>query len=179
MASEGALAKRSTLAASRVHWSNMDLPEFTPDQDQDHHGNSSQDSVRKWLTTTEEDAKHEPLQEAAEPLKRSPSSDDDLALGLEGKQPPALDFQSSFLTDDVCIKTKGTELQKETDYLVLDTMPVSNGVWDREAEATAKTKTPSGGKEQRGGGGEEREKREKHFPNIAQGALTPDLDRMC
>ncbi|KAK1885456.1 Protein ITPRID1 [Dissostichus eleginoides] len=83
MASEGALAKRSTLAASRVHWSNMDLPEFTPDQDQDHHGNSSQDSVRKWLTTTEEDAKHEPLQEAAEPLKRSPSSDDDLALGLE------------------------------------------------------------------------------------------------
>ncbi|XP_034005574.1 uncharacterized protein itprid1 isoform X1 [Trematomus bernacchii] len=85
MASEGALAKRSNLAASRVHWSNMDLPEFTPDQDQDqdHHGNSSQDSVRKWLTTTEEDAKHEPLQEAAEPLKRSPSSDDDLALGLE------------------------------------------------------------------------------------------------
>ncbi|XP_033964153.1 nucleolar protein dao-5 isoform X3 [Pseudochaenichthys georgianus] len=83
MASEGALAKRSNLAASRVHWSNIDLPEFTPDQDQDHHGNSSQDSVRKWLTTTEEDAKHEPLQEAAEPLKRSASSDDDLALGLE------------------------------------------------------------------------------------------------
>ncbi|KAF3836486.1 hypothetical protein F7725_029044 [Dissostichus mawsoni] len=54
MASEGALAKRSTLAASRVHWSNMDLPEFTPD---------------RTRTIT--------------PLKRSPSSDDDLALGLE------------------------------------------------------------------------------------------------
>ncbi|KAK5849721.1 hypothetical protein PBY51_014032 [Eleginops maclovinus] len=83
MAFKGALAKRTNLAASRVYWSNMDLPGFIPDQDQDDKGNSSQDSVRKWLTTTEEDAKHEPLQEAAEPLKRSPSSDDDLALGLE------------------------------------------------------------------------------------------------
>ncbi|XP_034718650.1 uncharacterized protein itprid1 [Etheostoma cragini] len=80
MASEGTPAKRSNLVASRVHWSPMDLPE-----DQDSHGNWSQDSVRTWLTTTvnEEDAKHEPLREAAEPLRRNASADDDLALGVE------------------------------------------------------------------------------------------------
>ncbi|XP_029314151.1 protein ITPRID1 [Cottoperca gobio] len=85
MASEGARAKRTILVASRVHWSSMDLPDLIPAQDQEAHGNSSQDSVRKWLTTTgtEDDAKHEPLQEAAEPLKRNPSTDDDLALVLE------------------------------------------------------------------------------------------------
>ncbi|XP_032366712.1 protein ITPRID1 [Etheostoma spectabile] len=80
MASEGAPAKRSKLVASRVHWSPMDLPE-----DQVSHGNWSRDSVRKWLTTTvtEEDAKREPLREAAEPLRRNASADDDLALGVE------------------------------------------------------------------------------------------------
>ncbi|XP_070784680.1 uncharacterized protein itprid1 [Enoplosus armatus] len=61
-------------------------------------------------------------------------------------------------------------------------MPVSNGVpvWEREVEATAKTQTPSGVKKKR-----EREvgrvrdrDSEKHFPNIARGALTPDLDRI-
>ncbi|XP_029005258.1 uncharacterized protein itprid1 isoform X2 [Betta splendens] len=55
-------------------------------------GTSSQSSIREWLTTTitEEDAKHEPLREAAELLRRNPSGDDDLALGIEaslyGKQ---------------------------------------------------------------------------------------------
>eukprot|EP00064_Thunnus_orientalis_P001810 superscaffoldBa00000124_g1813 len=57
-------------------------------------GSTSQDSVREWLTTTitEGDAKHEPLTEAVEPLRRNPSSDDDLALGVEGKQPLILDL---------------------------------------------------------------------------------------
>ncbi|KAF1372759.1 hypothetical protein PFLUV_G00251950 [Perca fluviatilis] len=111
MASKGALAKRSNLVASKVHWSPMDLPEFITAQDQDAHGNSSQDSVRKWLTTTvtEEDAKHEPLREAAEPLRRNASVDDDLALGVEGvrtvqeflrwrRSSPALSRWNSFST---------------------------------------------------------------------------------
>ncbi|XP_044032665.1 serine-rich adhesin for platelets isoform X3 [Siniperca chuatsi] len=84
MASEGAVAKRANLVASRVHWSHM---ESITAQDQEAHatGSSSKDSVRKWLTTAviEEDAKHEPLREATEPLKWNPSSDDDLALGVE------------------------------------------------------------------------------------------------
>ncbi|XP_078018988.1 uncharacterized protein itprid1 isoform X2 [Epinephelus lanceolatus] len=85
MASEGARARRTNLLASRVHWSPTDIPDFIMAQDQKAHGNSSQDSVRKWLTTavTEEDAKHEPLREAAEPQRRDPSGDDDLALGVD------------------------------------------------------------------------------------------------
>ncbi|KAA8579300.1 hypothetical protein FQN60_007090 [Etheostoma spectabile] len=125
--------------------------------------NWSRDSVRKWLTTTvtEEDAKREPLREAAgkspsfsdspverclspllcvtftlssslcgpavrdgeysarfasehfcgvvrtdclgqfwprvEPLRRNASADDDLALGVEGKQPPILDLCGAIL----------------------------------------------------------------------------------
>ncbi|XP_026219686.1 serine-rich adhesin for platelets isoform X2 [Anabas testudineus] len=70
---------------SGLQWDHMDIPESIT-------GSSGQNSVRKWLTTTvtEEDAKHEPPKEAAEPLRRNPSSDDDLALGVEaslyGKQ---------------------------------------------------------------------------------------------
>ncbi|XP_044196321.1 uncharacterized protein itprid1 [Thunnus albacares] len=92
MTSEGAAPKRANLVASRVHWSHMDLPEPITAQNQQAHGSTSQDSVREWLTTTitEGDAKHEPLTEAVEPLRRNPSSDDDLALGVEaslyGKQ---------------------------------------------------------------------------------------------
>ncbi|XP_071755499.2 uncharacterized protein itprid1 [Centroberyx gerrardi] len=60
MASEGAAEKRANLVASRVHWSNVELLE--PAQDG----------------------------EAHEPLRRNPSSEDDLALGVEaslyGKQ---------------------------------------------------------------------------------------------
>ncbi|XP_035512268.1 protein ITPRID1 [Morone saxatilis] len=83
MASESSVAKRANLVASRVHWSHMDLPESA--QDHEAQGSSSKDSVRKWLTTTvtEEDAKQAPLQEAAEPLRRNTSCDDDLALGVE------------------------------------------------------------------------------------------------
>ncbi|KAK2859311.1 hypothetical protein Q5P01_003931 [Channa striata] len=59
-------------------WGHMDLPESIT-------GSSSQNSVRKWLTTTvaEEDAKQEPPREATEPLRRNPSGDDDLDLGVE------------------------------------------------------------------------------------------------
>ncbi|XP_029935734.1 mucin-12 [Myripristis murdjan] len=84
MASEAAVEKRANLLASRVHWSHMELLES--------HGNSSQDSVREWLTTavSEEDAKHVLPRDSAEPLRRNPSSEDDLALGVEaslyGKQ---------------------------------------------------------------------------------------------
>ncbi|XP_068565718.1 serine-rich adhesin for platelets [Cebidichthys violaceus] len=85
MASERARAKRTNLVASRVHWNQMDPPEFITAQDQQAHGNWSQDSVRKWLTTTvtEEDAKREPACKAAEPLRRNSVGDDDLALGVE------------------------------------------------------------------------------------------------
>ncbi|XP_070709419.1 uncharacterized protein itprid1 [Pempheris klunzingeri] len=86
MTSERVGAKRANLVASRVHWSHMDLPESTAAPDHQAHGSlSEEDSVRRWLTSpvTEEDAKHEPLREAAEPLRRNPSSDDDLALGVE------------------------------------------------------------------------------------------------
>lgn len=38
MASEEALAKRTKLVASRVHWSHMELPEFITAQDQEAHG---------------------------------------------------------------------------------------------------------------------------------------------
>ncbi|XP_051266186.1 serine-rich adhesin for platelets isoform X2 [Dicentrarchus labrax] len=86
MASESSVAKRANLVASRVHWSHMDLPESAQDHEaQGLKGSSRKDSVKKWLTTTvtEEDAKQAPLQEAAEPLRRNPSCDDDLALGVE------------------------------------------------------------------------------------------------
>ncbi|XP_037612391.1 mucin-5AC isoform X2 [Sebastes umbrosus] len=48
-------------------------------------GNWSRDGVRKWLTTTvtAEDAKREPVLKAAEPLRRNPSGEDDLVLGVE------------------------------------------------------------------------------------------------
>ncbi|XP_034561790.1 uncharacterized protein itprid1 [Notolabrus celidotus] len=48
-------------------------------------GSHSMDGVRKWLSTTVtgEDAKHEPLLKASEPLRRNTSCDDDLALGVE------------------------------------------------------------------------------------------------
>lgn len=83
MAFEGAAAKRAKLIASRVHWGNTGLCVSIIDQDT--HGNPSQDSIGKWLSTnvTQEDAKQEPLQEDAGPLQRNPSSDDDLALGVE------------------------------------------------------------------------------------------------
>ncbi|CAI5686177.1 unnamed protein product [Oreochromis niloticus] len=83
MAFEGAAAKRAKLTASRVHWGNTGLCVSIIDQDT--HGNPSQDSIGKWLSTnvTQEDAKQEPLQEDAGPLQRNPSSDDDLALGVE------------------------------------------------------------------------------------------------
>ncbi|XP_075938252.1 uncharacterized protein itprid1 isoform X3 [Anarhichas minor] len=82
---KGARAKRTNLVASRVHWNQMDPPELITAQDQEAHGNWSQDSVRKWLTTTvtEEDAKREPACKAAEPRRRNSGSDDDLALGVE------------------------------------------------------------------------------------------------
>ncbi|KAK9528055.1 hypothetical protein VZT92_014555 [Zoarces viviparus] len=82
---KGARAKRTNLVASRVHWNQMDPPELITAQDQEAHGNWSQDSVRKWFTTTVtgEDAKREPACKAAEPRRRNSGSDDDLALGVE------------------------------------------------------------------------------------------------
>ncbi|XP_034024888.1 uncharacterized protein LOC117509307 [Thalassophryne amazonica] len=83
MASEEAAAKRAKPLASRVHWSNRER--FSNAQDPEAQRAWKQDNVREWLTitVTEEDAKHVPLNEAAEPLSRNSSSDDDLALGVE------------------------------------------------------------------------------------------------
>ncbi|XP_050922597.1 uncharacterized protein itprid1 isoform X6 [Lates calcarifer] len=92
MATDGAVAKRANLVASKLQWGLKDLPESNTGHDQEAQGSSSQNNVRKWLTTTvtEEDAKCEPLTEATELVRRNPSSDDDLALGVEaslyGKQ---------------------------------------------------------------------------------------------
>ncbi|XP_062336317.1 proline-rich protein 36 [Osmerus eperlanus] len=87
MASEGTAAeKRANLVASRPLWSNMELcpSESSLTQGQHRAGDSTQDSVRDWLTTVNEvDPKPEQSRQAAESLKRNASSEDDLALGVE------------------------------------------------------------------------------------------------
>ncbi|CAK6973259.1 uncharacterized protein itprid1 [Scomber scombrus] len=106
-------------------------------------GSTGQDSVTEWLTTTvtEEDAKHEPLTEAAEPLRRNPSSDDDLALGVEaslyGKQgvrtvqdllrwsrsSPALSRWNSFSS---ATSGHSEPLRLDTTYVVMDILNLWN-----------------------------------------------------
>ncbi|XP_041670124.1 uncharacterized protein itprid1 isoform X2 [Cheilinus undulatus] len=83
MASDEVVAKRANLVASRIQWGHADLSECTLDPETQ--GSSTNDSVRKWLSTavTEEDAKHEPLRKSPESVKRNTSCDDDLALGVE------------------------------------------------------------------------------------------------
>ncbi|KAJ3611464.1 hypothetical protein NHX12_021479, partial [Muraenolepis orangiensis] len=78
--------KRTHLVVSRLCWGSMDLPGSTEGLRRTlSRDNKRQASIREWLTTTvdKEDAKQEAASEPAGPFWRSPSGEDDLALGVE------------------------------------------------------------------------------------------------
>ncbi|KAJ8377006.1 hypothetical protein SKAU_G00075860 [Synaphobranchus kaupii] len=93
--------KRASLVASKVKWSRVD-EEPRPILNADGKaGNYKQDSVQQWLITScQEPVKSDSDLEATEPLKRQPSSEDDLVLGVEaslyGKN-PAVNTVQEFL----------------------------------------------------------------------------------